>query len=1734
MSLPIGYSTGLYSEKSDVSRPILTGNTLRIFSPTNKIRRFLAYLLRSEIIEVFLTLIVILHFLTLATTTKSISSTDNGNFFGASNNIILPMIFIIYTLESFARIIVGGLIYDGIKYPKKNNKEYINVGLNDAISSRIYSTRSAYLRKSFNRLDLFCIISFWIFKFTTFSHLKGYALGIIVSLSSLRIFRLLNFASSSQVILKSLKTSGPLLINVFTIIAFFLLAYSIIGTTFYQDSLKYKCFELNDPNDINSGYKEEPTIFDQICGSYLVDDITVKFPSSEIVTNSFSDARATGGYTCPVGQICAEMKDADNRQTGFHTMFRSFIYVFIIGTGQSWSDIMYSVFYGTSSGASVYFISLIIAINFWLLNMFVAVISQVFGSIRSNQISASIKKKPIDLIDEVNKHNELENHYEDVGRITSTRDLEKEAATSPLTTKSKSYGCFDKKTLYTINKYFWLLLIAVNLGVLGSKNSHTSDNEVRMLEISETVINCLFFIEIILRYFLSSQFFKKAYNIFDASLAIINLVVTMINLASGFESYKYFTIFQVVRTYRLVWMIPIVRSLLMKIASGIQAIGNMVLFVFTLIFLCSAIAIQLFGGLVPEKDGDDEIFQRFDSFGWSFLALYQVFSGEDWSKVLYILLDSQKDLVFSVVAVIFIFMFFALSNFILVNLFVAVLVENLELSDKEKRRIQLENYFNSLQLDIKRINNYLSPWNIYKYIKPDPQKLKVHGIPDSLILDLKAFDAEQFLKHYKQKSEKVKHKSSLMERIEKFNFKEVIKMDHFNKKANKHLAMDSVNEETVHGRLLTFIAQNDTQEPKVKPYGYEQLSLQREEFMEVHPTYDKSFFLFSRSSRLRRICQMISGSHDHPNYPFPSLSFAWILQKFYFVFMVISVIVNIGFTLFQTPKIMVEIDSGGLSNPFIISDAIFLIIFGVDVAIHAIADGLLFTPNAYLQNFWNIPYFIALVISFIDYYAKFSKAEGLSRFARAGKSLRVLRLINFSNTAKFTLDAVLVSGFSKLFEAALIALSFLIPWSIYLQNVFRGLFYSCNDDNVSGVTECIGEFVNPSNGLTTPRVWANPWKYSFDSFSSALNILFQITSGEGWTDVMQNSMKVKGLGLQPESYVSWYHSFIIITFNFMVSVSVLSLFVSVIIDNFTTRSGSALLSSEQRRWKDFEKIIKNIKPSKLRETAPKNQFVAYCHELATTKKTWFTKFMGVIYFLIFVTLATERSGMSTKELYIKAIIFVVLTSICAAEVVIKIIGLKANVYFRNLSNILYFALVTSTLALCVIRFAMIDSRHSHNVVNLFLIFISLRLMSMFDGLHQLFLTLKASAKSILNLLFVWVILFLVYAVCFIQVFGNTKVGVNGTESYVNFYTPLNTLLLLVRFSQGEGWNSVMYDFTTQAPECVIDNKSNFLTSDCGSPAWSYFLFMSFNILSMYIFLNMFVGVIVDNFSFCYEINDEKDGEATTTDMLSRDQIRDYKSAWIKYDLKRSEYIPLRNLVPFLMKLKEPFECKIYNKIYSISNLVECSKFNNPSSNKDGAYNQEAPNLKVLNSLLRTMSERECKEKKLRLNRIYHELRLLIKPGRGIHFNDALSTLSREMLIDPLSSFEISDLIKYNKLKEEVLFQMHMEKVIGLLQTFVLRRKFLAYLQEKREKEAVKSPTLQINIISPNSNEKSTDSIIIASPLSIHPSTSFYSLSGDSSHSNISMVSTEEMDQETASSYIQQLNSKKWKDLMSKK
>lgn len=66
-------------------------------------------------------------------------------------------------------------------------------------------------------------------------------------------------------------------------------------------------------------------------------------------------------------------------------------------------------------------------------------------------------------------------------------------------------------------------------------------------------------------------------------------------------------------------------------------------------------------------------------------------------------------------------------------MFTAVLMENFEIDEEEKRALQLKEYVDQRE---HRINHdpVVSKWNVYRYFKPHPKQLSVYDLPPDLTL----------------------------------------------------------------------------------------------------------------------------------------------------------------------------------------------------------------------------------------------------------------------------------------------------------------------------------------------------------------------------------------------------------------------------------------------------------------------------------------------------------------------------------------------------------------------------------------------------------------------------------------------------------------------------------------------------------------------------------------------------------------------------------------------------------------------------------------------------------------------------------------------------------------------------------------------------------------------------------------------------------------------------------------
>lgn len=234
-----------------------------------------------------------------------------------------------------------------------------------------------------------------------------------------------------------------------------------------------------------------------------------------------------------------------------------------------------------------------------------------------------------------------------------------------------------------------------------------------------------------------------------------------------------------------------------------------------------------------------------------------------------------------------------------------------------------------------------------------------------------------------------------------------------------------------------------------------------------------------------------------------------------------------------------------------IAEAAFGFTLLVEFIIKVVADGFIFTPNAYISSFWNVIDFLILVSLLVNLSVTLAVAGNVSRFVRSLKALRALRLITLFGWMRSTFHSIIFAGAPRIIDAAVLAMLYMIPYAVWGLNIFNGRFFSCTDGNMAGKTECINEYVsNPLDGsnlgFLAPRAWQNPksgTQWSFDSFQHSLLILFEIVSLEGWIDVMAAAMSITGINEQPFQDATQANAIFFLVYNLLGIVVILTLFI---------------------------------------------------------------------------------------------------------------------------------------------------------------------------------------------------------------------------------------------------------------------------------------------------------------------------------------------------------------------------------------------------------------------------------------------------------------------------------------------------------------------------------------------------------------------------------------------------------------
>nr|XP_053655343.1 voltage-dependent calcium channel type A subunit alpha-1-like isoform X10 [Cherax quadricarinatus] len=173
-------------------------------------------------------------------------------------------------------------------------------------------------------------------------------------------------------------------------------------------------------------------------------------------------------------------------------------------------------------------------------------------------------------------------------------------------------------------------------------------------------------------------------------------------------------------------------------------------------------------------------------------------------------------------------------------------------------------------------------------------------------------------------------------------------------------------------------------------------------------------------------------------------------------------------------------------------------------------------------------------------------------------------------------------------------------------------------------------------------------------------------------------------------------------------------------------------------------------------------------------------------------------------------------------------------------------------------------------------------------------TFVQSFKALPYVCLLIAMLFFIYAIIGMQVFGNMKFDPDtDLNRHNNFQSFFAGLLLLFRCATGEAWQSIMLSCIKDKP-CDYAALKNDPNKTCGSNI-AYVYFVSFIFLCSFLMLNLFVAVIMDNFDYL----------TRDSSILGAHHLDEFIRIWAEYDPNATGRIHYAEMYDMLRNMDPP-------------------------------------------------------------------------------------------------------------------------------------------------------------------------------------------------------------------------------------
>ncbi|XP_078726098.1 sodium channel protein type 2 subunit alpha-like isoform X2 [Lampetra fluviatilis] len=1057
------------------------------------------------------------------------------------------------------------------------------------------------------------------------------------------------------------------------------------------------------------------------------------------------------------------------------------------------------------------------------------------------------------------------------------------------------------------------------------------------LSVGNLVFTGIFTAEMVLK--IAAQdpyyYFQQGWNIFDSiivSLSLMELGLSSVDGLSVLRSFRLLRVFKLAKSW------PTLNMLIKIIGNSVGALGNLTLVLAIVVFIFAVVGMQLFGKMYKEcvcKISENCTLPRWHmhDFFHSFLIVFRVLCGE-WIETMWDCMEVAGQAMCLIVFM----MVMVIGNLVVLNLFLALLLssfsgDNLSATDDDGE-------MNNLQVAIGRIERGVSfikrsICDVFrKALKRSCDNEEMKALDDLGGLD----KMEIYVGNHTgvQGDSIVKDGNGVASGAagvgNSLKNHHVLDVDRLGFLTNPNLGVrvpiavgesdfenrdeedeDDDNQTTESGmdgskEKLDTVSSSEGSTVDIQKEGEVEIPVELvEEMMEPEECFTEGClhrFPYCRLDvgtdrgrswwNLRRACYRI------------------VEHNWFESVIVFMILLSSGALAFE--DIYIE-QRKTIKTVLEYADKVFTYIFILEMLLKWVAYGF----QKYFTNAWCWLDFLIVDISIVSLMATALGYDQLSaiKSLRTLRALRPLRALSRFEGMRVVVNA-LVGAIPSIMNVLLVCLIFWLIFSIMGVNLFSGKYYYCLNKTdgqrlpisiVDNYSMCIA-----LNDTTNETLWKNV-KVNFDNVGIGYLSLLQVATFKGWMDIMYAAVDSRDVKDQPSYEINLYMYLYFVIFIIFGSFFTLNLFIGVIIDNFNQQKKKfggedIFMTEEQKKFHNAMKKLGSKKPQKP-IPRPGNKLQGMVFDFVT--KQVFDILIMILICLNMVTMMVETDNQSIEMENILFSVNLVFIVVFTGECVLKMLALR-QYYFTIGWNIFDFVVVI----LSIVGIMLADMIQKYfvsptlfRVIRLARIGRILRLIRGAKGIRTLLFALMMSLPALFNIGLLLFLVMFIYSIFGMSNFAYVKKE-SGIDDMFNFETFGNSMICLFQITTSAGWDGLLAPILNSGvPDCdpEIEHPGSLVKGDCGNPMVGIIFFVSYIIISFLVVVNMYIAIILENFSVATEESSEP---------LSEDDFEMFYEIWEKFDPDATQFIAWERLPDFADALEEPLRVPKPNKIKLIA------------------------------------------------------------------------------------------------------------------------------------------------------------------------------------------------------------------------